>query len=160
MKKGVSPLIAWVLIVGFTISLAVIVSNALKKQAESSTEKIEEFVEGGSTCNKITIQATPLNCDKGSGIAKFNLANKGLLGVDKIKARLFYADNTVGSATVSFKNLERLNPEKNIDIEVPFDVKSGESLVKVELVPIREDFGCSEKKEVLDKESVWFVGGC
>src|SRR3989344_5667737 len=148
MKKGVSPLIAWILIIGLTVSLALIVGNFLKESAETTKESLIEYVEGGSTCDKIIINAEPLECNKASRNIK--------LKINKIQVRIFYSDNTLGNEIVSFNN--NLLPDNSIEAVVPIENKA---IIKLQAVPIREETGCADKKaELSQEETQWFVGGC
>ena len=158
MKKGVSPLIAWVLIIGLSIALAIVVGNFMKESAEETAESLIKDIEGGAVCNKLNINAEPLECNKASKKIKLALSNRGFLAIDKVRVRLFYSDNTLGNEIVNLNNVPLL-PEDSIDIEVP---TTGETLIKLQIVPIREEFGCADKKIELSKEmaTAWFVGGC
>ncbi|MBS3145541.1 hypothetical protein J4414_01945 [Candidatus Woesearchaeota archaeon] len=156
MKKGVSPLIAWILIIGLTVSLALIVGNFLKESAETTKESLIEYVEGGSTCDKIIINAEPLECNKASRNIKLKINNRGFLAINKIQVRIFYSDNTLGNEIVSFNN--NLLPDNNIEAVVPIENKA---IIKLQAVPIREETGCADKKaELSQEETQWFVGGC
>lgn len=156
MKKGVSPLIAWILIIGLSISLAVVVGGFIRRSAEITQESLIEEIEGGAICNKLNINAEPLECVRGEKIS-LRLYNRGFLAINGVKVRLFYSDNTLGNEIVSFNN--NLVPEDNIGIEVSL---KGEftSLIKFQIIPIRDDIGCVDKKIELSEETKWFIGGC
>jgi len=151
-------LIAWVLIIGLSIALAIVVGNFMKESAEETAESLIKDIEGGAVCNKLNINAEPLECNKASKKIKLALSNRGFLAIDKVRVRLFYSDNTLGNEIVNLNNVPLL-PEDSIDIEVP---TTGETLIKLQIVPIREEFGCADKKIELSKEmaTAWFVGGC
>ncbi|HLC37758.1 MAG TPA: hypothetical protein VJJ53_03190 [Candidatus Nanoarchaeia archaeon] len=156
MKKGVSPLIAWVLIIGLSLALAVVVGNFMKESAEETAESLIKDIEGGAVCNKLNINAEPLECNKASKKIKLALTNRGFLAIDKVRVRLFYSDNTLGNEIVNFNNVPLL-PDDNVEIEVPI---KEETLIKLQVVPIRAEFGCVDKKIELSQEVEWFVGGC
>ena len=151
-------MIAWVLIIGLSIALAIVVGNFMKESAEETAESLIKDIEGGAVCNKLNINAEPLECNKASKKIKLALSNRGFLAIDKVRVRLFYSDNTLGNEIVNLNNVTLL-PEDSIDIEVP---TTGETLIKLQIVPIREEFGCADKKIELSKEmaTAWFVGGC
>lgn len=156
MKKGVSPLIAWVLVIGLSIALTIVVGNFMKESAKETAESLIQDIEGGAVCNKLNINAEPLECNKASKKIKLTLSNKGFLAIDKVRVRLFYSDNTLGNEIVNLNNGPLL-PDKSVKIEVP---TKGETLIKLQIVPIREEFGCVDKKIELSPEVEWFVGGC
>ena len=55
MKKAVSSLIAWVLLIGFAVTLGVFVSRWSLQQAQKSTTGIEEMVMGDIQCSDVAI---------------------------------------------------------------------------------------------------------
>src|SRR3989344_3287005 len=158
MKKGISPLIATVLVIGLSITLAVVVSNFMKESAEETAESLIQDIEGGAVCNKLNINAELLWCEIGNKKIGLELSNKGFLAIDKVKVRLFYLDNTLGNEIVNLNNIPLL-PEDSVEIEVP---TTGETLIKLQIVPIREEFGCVDKKIELSEEmaTTWIAGGC
>ena len=155
MKRGVSPLIAWVLIIGLTITLSLVVGSFIKKTAEDTSSTLIDYVEGGATCDKIIINAKPLECNKASEKIKLEISNEGFLSVDQAQVRIFYIDNTVGNEIGSFNNA--LKPNDVVDVEVRVERKI---INKLQVIPIREEKGCVNKKIELSQETQWFVGGC
>lgn len=81
-KKGVSPIIAWILILGLTISLAAIVTNWYLGQSKEMAEKTLTTLEGGIECSEVNINVAYTN-DKIQCIAK--IANTGKLKIDSIR---------------------------------------------------------------------------
>lgn len=74
MKKGVSSLIAWVLLIGFAVTLAVFVSRWSLQQAQKSTEGVEEMVMGDIQCSDVAISG---KCE-GSNVI---ITNRGTLTI-------------------------------------------------------------------------------
>lgn len=54
-KKGAGTVVAWVLLLGFSISLATTVFLWTTRQAEEMTESTVRFVEGGMQCDNVGI---------------------------------------------------------------------------------------------------------
>lgn len=74
MKKGVSDLIAWVLLIGFAVSLGVFVTRWSLQQAEKSTSGVEAMGEEDIQCTDVAIRGY---CD-GNNI---KIKNKGTLNI-------------------------------------------------------------------------------
>lgn len=74
MKKGVSSLIAWVLLIGFAVTLAVFVSRWSLQQAQKSTSGVEDMVMGDIQCSDVAISGF---CENG----KIKIKNRGTLNI-------------------------------------------------------------------------------
>lgn len=74
MKKGISELIAFVLLIGLAVTLGVFVSRWSLQQAQKSTTGIEEMVMGDVQCSDVAIQGI---CD-GSNV---KIKNRGTLTI-------------------------------------------------------------------------------
>lgn len=73
-KKGIESLIAWVLLIGFSVGLAVFVTRWSLQQAQKSTSGVEEMVMGDIQCSDVAISG---HCDGNNIIIK----NKGTLNI-------------------------------------------------------------------------------
>ena len=74
MKKGASAIVAWVLLLGFTIALATTIFYWTKSQATEMTEHTVEFVTGQMECQDISINVYDINTEDNT----FKIKNKGL----------------------------------------------------------------------------------
>jgi len=81
-KKGVSPVIAWVLILGFTIALGSIVTNWYLQQSKKTTESTLGTLEGEMECNEVKINVA--FTQSGSGCV-LKVSNTGALRIDSVK---------------------------------------------------------------------------
>ena len=83
-KKGVSPLISWVLLVGFVVGLSLVITTWVRNQTDSTTDALEKEVEGDLRCNDVALNAQ-LDCS-GSPV-KLTIANKGKFTIHKVILR-------------------------------------------------------------------------
>lgn len=77
MKKGVSSLIAWVLLIGFAVTLAVFVSRWSLQLSQKTTEGTTEMIEGDIQCSDVSLSG---HCEGGQVIVK----NSGTLTIKYI----------------------------------------------------------------------------
>lgn len=168
MKKGVSALIGWVLTIGFTISMAVLIGNFISKSVEEQTKEIVEFTEVGSLCNKLAVDVKSIGVSSSlSGdniLSSIVLSNEGFFNLHGVYIRIFYADGSVWnppSGKDPFIDIGVLNPGKessglditNLRLVL---VKTGTNLAKIpvedlEIIPVRknedgDNKGCTNRK--------------
>lgn len=84
-KKGISPVIAWVLILGFTIALGAIVTNWYLQQSKKTTESTLGTMEGEMECNEIRINVAFTQPQPTSGNCILKVSNTGMLKIDSIR---------------------------------------------------------------------------
>jgi hypothetical protein len=78
-KKAASQIIAWVLLLGLTISLAIGVYQFTKGQAEGLTDSTVTSLEGNLECENVKINVKP-----DGSCATLDITNTGTITVDKI----------------------------------------------------------------------------
>ena len=132
-KKGVSEIIAWILLLGFSVSLAVIIYNWSRTQTEDLTQSTVSFVEGKLECQEVSTNvATNPECNQ------LTITNRGKLNIDQFAIRTF-----TGDQANSLIEEGVLTPKKSkiVNIQNPD---------KIEVIPIVEInnkmIGCNEKK--------------
>ena len=132
-KKGVSPLIATVLVIGFTIALALVIFTWGKTFTQNLTEGTGQKAEQQLACLQANLVSFEIKkaCYSGNSV-KFTLENEGSITLDKITLRVTGAEEE----QVDIKELDlSLVP---LDIEsftVAFDTeKVGAVATKVELL--------------------------
>src|SRR3989344_999906 len=86
-KKGVSPLIATVLIIGFTIVLAVLVMNWALPFVRNLQETTEESSNIQILCANEVIFSIRDACDSGTNQVKLTVANDGVKNINKFIGR-------------------------------------------------------------------------
>ncbi len=130
-KKAVSSLIAWVLLIGFAVTLGVFVTKWSLQQAQKSTTGIEEMVMGDIQCSDVAISGY---CDESNNI---KIKNRGTLTI----AYLVEAGN------LKTKHCEDLEPNS----VCPEKLKPGKYIPvifidnkKVLCTTQQQEFKCSE----------------
>src|SRR3989344_89577 len=89
-KRGVSEIVSWVLLVGLTITIGMVVSQWLREHAEITTDKLADQTQADLICNDVAINAyftDPSTC------ASVTLVNKGYHTIHEINARSKYGTN-------------------------------------------------------------------
>lgn len=135
-KRGISIVVSWVLLIGFTIALAVSIYTWSREQAEQLTEQTVIYVEGKLDCSSVSINvASKEDC------SKLNITNKGQLKIEQLVIRIFQDNDLVGDLS-----------EQGL---MPFEeVKVATGLVgnNLEVVPVikvdKKLIGCVDKKIV------------
>src|SRR3989338_3217041 len=106
-KRGISPLIATVLLIGFTITIAAILmiwgGNLVKERAE----KISARTEAQTSCTaKVEIGLNSAKCttednkDIVKDIVKISVENKGSDTINAFRARINYDDGDSETTTI------------------------------------------------------------
>ena len=86
-KKGIGPIIAWILLLGFSISLAVMIFNWTRTQTEDLTESTINYVEGKLECQEVSINVvTNVEC------TEITINNRGKLNIEQFAIRVFRED--------------------------------------------------------------------
>lgn len=89
-KKAASEIIAWVLLLGFAISLAVGVYSWSRTHTEELTESTVTFIEGKLECLEVSI-----NVKKQPECLLLNISNRGKMTVDKISIASLDGSNSI-----------------------------------------------------------------
>lgn len=133
-KKGISEIISWVLLIGFAVSLAVIVTTWTLKNTEKTTEGVVKMVTGDMRCSEVYINLE-VDC--------VNKQLKAAMNNGKFKISTIL----IRAGSYNDKREIDLMPNDKIDLNIGFNSES------IEVVPLikvdRELIGCSDKvKEV------------
>ena len=150
-KRGISPLIATVLLIGFTITIAAILmiwgGNLVKERAE----KISARTEAQTSCTaKVEIGLNSAKCDTTEEIVKISVENKGSDIINAFRARINYDGD---SETTTTYNL--LNPTSQTSLKVEYDTSKGMPK-SVIIFPVLNkqslSYTCSEKSKEIEVE--------
>jgi len=135
-NKGISPLIATVLLIGFTITMAFFVSKWGFKITTSTLDTVEGYATQSLYCSEVAI-----DCNEGK------LKNRGAFKIEKIIVRTFLGEGT----SVDERVLTDFMPnEVNSELKLDFNEK-------VEIIPVifddqkNKDIACVDKKLVLSE---------
>ena len=133
-KKGISPLIATVLIIGFVIALAAIIMT----WGTSFTRDIQETTEEGAntqiTCAQDVVFKITNMCETiTDGTYKITVQNDGTKLINSFNVRYFEAADDVAQQSVTFGG----NGIPAFGIEADSAVASGQAATKViEAIPV------------------------
>ncbi len=132
MKKGISEIISWVLLIGFAVSLAAIVTMWTLRNTETTTEGVVKMVTGDIKCSEVFI-----NLGVDCTTKTLTIINDGKFKIDKLMIR---ADDAVETREIN------LMPGKGESLNINF-------IDNIEVIPLikldKEFIGCSDKaKEV------------
>lgn len=133
-KKGVSPLIATVLIIGFTIVLAVLVMNWALPFVRNLQETTEESSNIQILCANDVIFSIRDACDSGTNQVKLTVANDGIKNIDKFIGRFSKSLSDVEQKDLDFSTDG--NGITSFDIESTIVSVSSEPIKQVELIPV------------------------
>ncbi len=98
-KKGISPVIAWILILGISVALGSIVTNWYLSKTETITESTLSTLEGGIECNDVNVNVA---YTKISGNCIIKVSNTGQFKIDYVKINTF--QKAYGKNPKEYKN--------------------------------------------------------
>ena len=132
MKKGVSEIISWVLLIGFAVSLAAIVTMWTLRNTETTTEGVVKMVTEDIKCSEVFINLA-IDCTTKT----LTVINDGKFKIDKLMIRADSSSETIEA---------NLMPGKEQSLNIDF-------INNIEVIPLvkldKEFIGCSDKaKEV------------
>ena len=82
MKKGISEIISWVLLIGFAVSLAAIVTIWTLRNTEQTTESVVRMVNEDIKCSEVYI-----NLGVDCNTKTLTIINNGKFKIDKVLIR-------------------------------------------------------------------------
>ncbi len=149
-KRGMETVVAWVLLLGFSITLGTFVFMWATRSSEEMTESTTKFVEGGMQCEQVQMYAVftedPDN-PGGPPCGYISITNRGYLTIEKIKIRGINK-NTQKPLTNQETYVEPLSPkEKYEGLTATWGLPA--SNAEVELIPIVREgnnmIGCTDR---------------
>ncbi|MDP4012172.1 MAG: hypothetical protein Q8R00_01015 [Candidatus Nanoarchaeia archaeon] len=98
-KNGQGAIIAWILLIGLTVSLAVMVTTWTRQQAEETTSGLVSQTEVDLRCESVSFNANP-SCDSLDGEIK--IVNRGDFSIHKLVFHIKDRDDgTLKSKTIN-----------------------------------------------------------
>tara|TARA_Y100000310_G_scaffold327718_1_gene394532 strand:+ start:1985 stop:2476 length:492 start_codon:yes stop_codon:yes gene_type:complete len=134
-KKGVSPLVATVLLIAFAVALgAVVMSYGSSYYEGASTETA--YLSGEELCNNINLEVHKVNnvnqiCYEDKGAIRFTLVNKANIDIEKIRVLVTGED-----IYVTELNSNYLKPGYPRSEELSYDFNAYGEIKQVEFIPI------------------------
>ena len=140
MKKGQGMIIAWVLLIGLTVSLAVIVTTWTRQQAEETTAGIVSQTEVELRCAAVSFNAKP-NC-VGNNI---EIVNRGDFSIHKFVIHMKPTGAALQSETVNLFD-DPIAPGQEKSINTQFNDLYG-SIDLTPFIKVEDQYvGCSDRK--------------
>ncbi len=106
-KRGISPLIATVLLIAFAVALGAVVMNWGRSYIESTQTSVQEQADTEITCSTnvkiaaVSVGSTTKICyNDTSHQVKFIIENTGRQTIKKLKVQIINTNNTVNSTTI------------------------------------------------------------
>ena len=151
-KKGVSPLIATVLLIGFAVVVAGLIYSWVQGDLIGKTQtNAEEQIGSIIDCSGVSVKITKV-CDTSENKVKFNIKNTGS---KTIKSLSIVLSGSLGSTTTT------KDEEGNEDIdliagtertlEYPYDPGEIEALELISFVPVINNVQCTSNVVMLKK---------
>ena len=157
-KRGVSPIIATVLLLGFAVALATTVFLWMQGQTKTMSESTVEYVEGEMQCQHVRINVIKSD---GATCGKLDIHNKGYLKIKQLSIRSFdgtsssilYPDPEPSDCSLPSSNC--LKPQStnckpdNCGVWLNVDPKNITACTKIEVMPIIQiqtrKVGCKDR---------------
>jgi len=134
-KRGISPLIATVLLIGATIALAALVMIWSQNLFKSTTESTGKGIEAEMVC----ASDVQFNIDRAIGIAGstvVTITNSADIQIEEFIARVHKDDETIQVVTgVKASDGSGLGPYNTKSYTITYDVEGDGVATKIELVP-------------------------
>ncbi|GEM_PF-1063265 len=138
-KKGVSPAISWIILIGMAVTMAGVVTVWTRGIAEDSTDRVIGNVEQDLRCDDIVIHAYE---DTGPACSSITIGNRGLFSIVGYKIR-----DTSGIQDVTFAS--PLVPQKeqteSLSSITPVLPENTISIIPVTMVE-KEEVPCMAKE--------------
>jgi hypothetical protein len=116
-RKGMETVVAWVLLLGFSITLGVFVFMWATKSTTSMTESTIKSIEGGMQCDNVQLYAVFNEDPPGSGdfCKNITITNNGYFTVSQIIVRGTTATKTIPKQDITDVNFVPLKPRGQIN---------------------------------------------
>lgn len=143
-KRGQGAIIAWVLLIGLSVSLAILVSTWTKKQAEETTETLVSQTEADLRCAAVSFNAKP-ECSIPYDSLK--VVNRGDFTIHKFVVHIKSKEGQLISNTINLfeKGREPIKPGETQTLRTQDSFMNSE----IELVPFiqvdGEYVGCTAR---------------
>ncbi len=125
--------VAWVLILGFTITLGTLIFVWATRSTEKMTEQTLESVEGGMQCEQVQIDVNISVIEDNCG--HVDIRNKGYLNITKIIIRGVKGDGTLIPKQEIDLSQSPIKPKEGITevITATWGIDTG---AKIDLIPV------------------------
>ena len=148
-RKGISPLIATVLIIGFTVALAAMIITWANKYIRGTTTESEEDIQRALKCaTDLNFKVNNISCGGVSGGDRsITIENNGLVDIKSFITRTHYANGTIITNETAGTGV----PKYNVVNFEAIDIGTGTN--KLDVIAIlsgeagEEDIACMDAME-------------
>ncbi|MBS3117767.1 hypothetical protein J4430_02715 [Candidatus Woesearchaeota archaeon] len=133
-KRGISPLIATVLILGFTVALGVLIINFSTSFTRNIQEQTTESSNTQIICAQEVLFSISNACDAGNNIVRVTVKNDGSRDIDRFISRFYRSESDVAQETLTFIN--NGNGISSFNIESDEVTIPNGPVRQVELIPV------------------------
>ncbi|MDP4012170.1 MAG: hypothetical protein Q8R00_01005 [Candidatus Nanoarchaeia archaeon] len=145
-KKGVSPLIATVLIIGFTVALAAMVMTWGSGFIKKTTEETEKSTAIALKCaSELAFEISEVTCDSSQNIQSVKVDNRGTIDIKALKFRIVSAEQTTVDDKVEL--LEAFGARKYTSFKPNSNPTSVEAIATISVGAGKEDVICGQVVE-------------
>lgn len=145
--------IGWVLLVGFAVTIGILVYNWSTDYAEQSVISVVNFVSGKTECTDVSINV--ILCIGGFSQAEkvgMNITNKGLFNIYGVSVNVF-TDGNAHHAEFYGEREGKINVKNSRTIVTDISVTSIEFIEVTPVLEINQELiGCSDRKVILTEE--------
>ena len=138
-KKGISPLIATVLILGFTVALAAVImtwGTSFTKKMQESTEETSDVQITCATDVIFDVKSACEDVGSGDGFYKVTIANNGNINIDKFQVRLYQSADAVTTKEYNFNATGIGITAFGIESQSIDSGLGADSVKKIEAIPV------------------------
>jgi flagellin-like protein len=173
MKKGISPLIGWVLLIGFVVTAGMLVTQwAIQQFSDIELPEDED-----TYCDSVELDVSNYCIDSTSYLLQIDYENKGSFTIDRLTIgrrtsqfaekwctelnlaippdqQIYTIPVTVGSKNINYNSIGETDCA-NLQQDTPID-DTNNKLYEVEIIPWlileEEAFPCNKKSIILNNE--------
>ena len=149
-RRGISPLIASVLLVGFTVSMTAMIIIWGRAFTQERADKEQAISAAQLNCNNLDFTVTSADYSQGALTLSLGIKNKGMTSIDSFVFRI----NEGAAVIESGEKVEGIQ-ERTLGVEDP-TFGSIAAVSKVEIIPkirVAKNYyiPCSTKSRIVDK---------
>lgn len=166
-KKGISPLIATVLILGFTVALAAIIMTWGTGFVKKMQEGTEDTADVQITCATDVLFDIQNACETAvGGTYKLTIANNANKDISSFKIRFYESMDSVKTATYTFNDdgtagLTAFSIESESDVASGFGVDKVKQIDAIPLINVNnKEVTCAQTIDTFGDVDGGIIGNC
>ena len=174
-KKSVTPILAWILLVGLAVAMGAFVSNWAIKQAQNQAQLPEEIVEQSEYCESVAFTVEDITVTDRYGapdnyvyLLELTIKNRGLFTLEKLKLDLADVSttttydclppSTLPTPSCSFSPLSPKESENTGTASVTINPPAGSISLTAIIKPKEKEILCVMKQYTLTEAQIDEIG--